>query len=49
MYNLRGELIQTITTDQELIEVDISQTSAGIYYLLINVESRFIGTTFIKK
>ena len=49
LFNLKGELIQSIKIDKELIEVDISRTSAGIYYLLINVDSRFIGTTFIKE
>jgi len=49
IFNLQGELIKSITIDSTIINVDLTETVPGVYFLLINRDSKFIGTTFLKK
>ncbi|MEQ8552016.1 MAG: putative Ig domain-containing protein [Cyclobacteriaceae bacterium] len=49
IFNLQGELIKSVTIDSTIINVDLTETVPGVYFLLINRDSKFIGTTFLKK
>lgn len=49
IFSLQGELVRSVSIDQPIIKVDITGTSPGVYFLLINKDSKFIGTTFLKK